>query len=169
MSVSNFTALSLKEYSFALTLYCQKYHDTFNVCCKLVVAANFVLENGMVRLSKLFRIAFPESHYHTISAKQLLLQIPIVAMTVGNPSNGFSEVYAIEYVHGFDWVMLQSVLSSFIYNQSPSMTKTDLQQVVKLAQGDRERLLIKYTAFRASGSSLTAARKHFGIENLQSC
>ena len=49
---------------------------------------------------------------------------------------------------------------------TPSLTKVELNQLLVLAQSDREKELVRYTAFRASGLSLSSARRHFGFDNL---
>ena len=48
----------------------------------------------------------------------------------------------------------------------PSLSKPELNKLLGLAQNDRERELVKYTAFRASGLSKTSARKHYGFQDL---
>ena len=48
----------------------------------------------------------------------------------------------------------------------PVFSKEELSQLLILAQSDRERELIKYATFRASGISKTSASKHFGFQNL---
>ena len=52
---------------------------------------------------------------------------------------------------------------------TPSLLKTELRQLLVLAQSYRERELIRYTAFKASGLTKTGARKHYGLENLTVC
>lgn len=97
------------------------------------------------------------------------MQIPLVALTVGSPESGTSAVYVLEYVPGFNYIQLQSFLSSLQQTQKDSqcsLSKSHLKDVLKLATDDRERACIRYTAFKASGLSATAARKHFGFDNL---
>ncbi len=49
---------------------------------------------------------------------------------------------------------------------SPALAKGELKRSLSLAQSDRERELVRYTAFKASGLSATGARRHYGLENM---
>lgn len=46
------------------------------------------------------------------------------------------------------------------------MSKAELTQILSLSHSDRDRELIKCTAFLASGISNKSARNHFGFQNL---
>ena len=59
------------------------------------------------------------------------------------------------------------LLNAFHLKQSCeklAMTKTQLKSVLSLAQGHRERELIRYTAGAAAGLSASGARKHYGFD-----
>ena len=47
------------------------------------------------------------------------------------------------------------------------MTKNEIKQLLGLASSDREREIIRYSVFKSSGLTSTAARKHFGLQNMQ--
>ena len=44
--------------------------------------------------------------------------------------------------------------------------REEIGAILSLAQSDRERELIKYTAFKASGLTATAAKRHLGFHNM---
>ena len=48
----------------------------------------------------------------------------------------------------------------------PSLSKEELQQVLLLAQNNRERSLIKHVAYKGSSLSQRAASQQFGISNI---
>ena len=75
-----------------------------NLCVLLVEL--MVLEKGFVQLSKAFRIAFPSATYHSQNAKCRVLQIPLVSLRIGSPSDGCSEIYLFEY-------FLELIINSF--------------------------------------------------------
>lgn len=50
---------------------------------------------------------------------------------------------------------------------APSIYTSELSAVMSLAQSDCERQLIRYSVFKASGMSYTAAKKHYGFQNIK--
>ena len=82
---------------------------------------------------------------------------------------GKAEVNLMEVVRGVDYVKFQHVLATQASREassSPALTKNELRQLLSLAQSDRERELVRYTTFRASGLSATGARRHYGLDNM---
>ena len=61
---------------------------------------------------------------------------------------------------------MTSLLSETKAGQSLNISKDELKDLLRLAGSDKERECIRYTAFRASGLSQTAARKCLGLENM---
>ena len=66
----------------------------------------------------------------------------------------------------------QKIIEFYISGQNakpnePPLAKKDLEGILLLAQSDRERKILKYTAFKSSGLSATAARKYYGFQDLK--
>lgn len=53
-----------------------------------------------------------------------------------------------------------------VLTKRPSLSKPELNELLLLAQSDRERELVRYTAFRASGLSKSGARRQYGFQDL---
>jgi hypothetical protein len=107
--------------------------------------------------------------YTAYSAKRRLSQLPLVTLCIGSPSSGTATVVAMEYVNGVDYVKLAHFLTACATHQAatiPSLSKSELQQLLSVAQSDKERELIRYTAYKASGLSKTGARKYYGFEDM---
>ena len=51
-------------------------------------------------------------------------------------------------------------------SNSVSIDKAHVKALLGLARSDRERELIRYSVFKASGLSATSARKKFGFESM---
>ena len=139
------------------------------MCPPLLSVAQKVIENGFVQLSQAFRSAFPHVAYHSHSAKRRLLQLPLVALRVGQPQSGLSEIYLFEHFPNVNYQQFLRLLNAFHLEKSTkklSMSKQQLQSVLSIARSDRERECIRYTAIVASGLSATSARKHFGFEGV---
>ena len=49
---------------------------------------------------------------------------------------------------------------------SQTLSKSKLQNLLTLAQSDRERELVRYTAFKISGLTASAARRQYGFDNM---
>ena len=169
--VSICQTLSLSDYVSNLPRYCSLVHNpTCTSCTSLLSIAKSILENGFVLLAKAFRSAFPNVTYHTENAKRRVLKMPLAALRVGCPKSGLSEVYLFEYSKGVNYQQFLCLLNSFHLEKTTkklSMIKQQLKNVLSLAQSDREREMIRYTAVLSSGMSATAARKHFGLDSVQ--
>ena len=168
--VSRLANISLQEYITALPSYCGIYHRTgCKECVGLLQVANSVLENGYVKLSEAFRSAFPHLTYQTNSAKKKLLKMPVVALRVGSPSSGFSETYLIEHHPNFDHnhsLKIFCQLHEKERSKKVGLSKSELHDLLKLAQSDRERECVRYAAWKASGISASSARKQFSFDNI---
>ncbi len=92
--------------------------------------------------------------------------MPLVAIQVWNANTKRPEVQLVELVEGVDYLKVLHLLNGLSTKQKipePSLSKTQLNQLLLMAQSDREKELVKCTAFRASGLSITAARNHYGL------
>lgn len=170
ITLTTVTNISLSDYVSARMYYCQSKHATACTSCKsLCTIGRMVLENGFVQLSKAFRTNFPSVTYHSQSAKHRVLQLPLVSLRVGSPNDGCSEMYLFEYFPGVNYQHFLCLLNEFhsAAHKELQLSKCDLQDILSIAQNDRERMCIQYTACKASGISLTAARKHYGLDNLK--
>ena len=95
--------------------------------------------------------------------------MPIVAICIQEPSSGRAELHVMELISGVDYLKLGHFLNACPSKKStptPSLSKAELKKLVHLAQSDKERELVRYTTFRASGLTKTGAQKHYGFENL---
>ena len=96
----------------------------------------------------------------------------VVAIRIQEPSSGRAEIHITELISGVDYLKLGHFLNACANKKStptPSISKAELKKLLHLAQSHKERELVRYTAFRASGLTKTGARKHFGFENLPEC
>ena len=74
----------------------------------MLTAAKLILDGGIVPLAVVFRSAFPGINitYSASTAKQRLLQMPLVVLRIGKPTDGNSQLYIMPYVYGTDYVNL---------------------------------------------------------------
>ena len=120
-------------------------------------------------MSKAFRSAFPTLSYHPQNARHHLLRMPLVALRVGCPKSGLSEIYLFEHFKGVDYQQFLCLLNSFHldkFSKTVAMSKQQLKNILSLAQSDREKEIIRYTAVLSSGLSASSARKHFGLDSV---
>ena len=174
LCVSRLKELSLTDYVQARRDYCILYHEqTCTNCNNMIKAAQMILSRGICDISEVFRHAFPDSTYCSSSAKSRLLQMPVMAVRIGSPSSGTSVLKVIELHPHVDPKMIQlylnsmkSMFSSTSSVSSPPMQKEHFKEVLAFAQSQREREVLSYAVFKASGMSASRARKHFGLENI---
>ena len=135
----------------------------------MIQAATLVIQTGICSLQSVFKQIFPSVTYHTVNTKRRLLQMPLVSIQVRCLSaTKQAEVVLTELINGIDYLKVLHFLNAFAFQSNtsePSLSKAELHQLLILAQSDRERELVKYTAFRTSGLSKSGARNRFGFEN----
>ena len=119
----------------------------------------------------MFRTSFSGISYTPKQARSRLLQMPLTAIRVGEPSSGCSDVKVTENFPGLDHRKFQKLME--LYHQKsksttakPNITKDSFRQLLSFAQNRRERETLTYAVYRTSGMSATAARRHYGIENI---
>ena len=135
--------LSLSDFAANLPSYCSMTHkSTCSLCPPLLSVGKKIIEGGFVLLSQAFRSAFPHKTYHSHSAKCCLLQLPLVAMRVGNPRSGLSEVYLFEHSPNVNYQQFLHLLNAFHLEKSTKklfMSKEQLRGILSIAKSDRER------------------------------
>ena len=143
-----------------------------SLCNALLSTAEKVQNNGCVLLSEAFQSAFPSQTYRVHNALERFLQMPLLAVRVGDPSTGSSAWYLLEHMEGVNVTQLLHFVEALFKGSksstrdAPSIDRKHIKSILSLARSDRERELIRYTAFKASGVSATAATQHFGFQNM---
>ena len=160
--------LTLKEYIYARSVKCRTCHSSSCVLCdSLLKVAKLVESLGYLKLSEAYRLSFPTRSYKTEAASQCFLQMPLACVRVGIPIEGRSAWYLFPFVEGVDYDKFVAFSESLcVTKSSSSIGRPDIKALLGLAQSDRERELIRYSVFKASGSTPTAARKNFGFDNI---
>ena len=128
-----------------------------------------MLEHGFYALSTAYKAAFPHLHYQSQNALELLLQMPLAGVRIGDPKSGVSSWYLLEFIEGINYTHVVQFLeaTSMSRQSSVCIKKHELKALLGLGQSDRERELVRYTAFKSSGLSTTGARKHLGLESMK--
>ena len=141
--INKLSSLSLEEYCLANKEYCSLRHiDTMCDCSGMIAAAEKILKEGICSLSSVYRTAFPNLTYQPTQAKRKLLQMPIAAVRLGEPSSGRAEVQLLHFLTGCPRKQ---------GGCTPSMSKQELKHLLSLAQSDKERECIRYAVYKASG------------------
>ena len=165
--VTLFRGLTLREYIAARTLYCEMHHKQPCTSCNAMLhVAQAVSSNGFQKLSEAFRAAFLNLTYKQDTARLRLLQMPLVCICLGDSRKQTQFWYLVEFIEGVDYmkfVHFAAALQSAKPVANPAISSSEVKSILSLAQSDRERELIRYSVFKASGLSVTAARKVFGF------
>ena len=164
--VSLFSGLSLCDYVTARTIFCELHHKhPCTQCIPLLNIAKYVLENGHIQLSTAFKQAYPTQKYKTDIAISRLLRMPLICIKPHEQNIWF----LFEQVVGLDVLKFFHLTNALFCAKkvTSSLHKSEVQSIMSLAQSDRERELICYSIFRASGLSYTGAQKTFGFEAMK--
>ncbi len=169
--VSLVEGLSLSEYVRAREAHCAQFHKSPCAKCGSVIrVAQLVLTEGYCSLPLAFSIVSPGVKYSAETARRKLLQMPLVAVHVGNPSKGNLFTILLEHCHGVDnsrmSLVVDGMVSSLTTRSPQGMDKNCVKMLLSLAQSDRERECLKYAIFKASGMSSTGARHQYGFERM---
>lgn len=106
--------ISFSDYAMNLPRYCSLLHKpSCSVCPTLLGISEAILSNGFLLLSQAFKSAFPHVTYHSHSAKRRLLQLPLVAIRVGQPKSGVSQIYLFEYIPNINYHQFLHLLNAF--------------------------------------------------------
>ena len=105
--VSSNVHLTLNEFMLACKEYCKLHHShsLCTECTGLINIAKLVTDHGFYSLPSAFK-SFPGVSYSSATAKRKLLQMPLAAITLGEPTSGKSEVYLMEAINGLDYQKL---------------------------------------------------------------
>lgn len=169
--ISLFICLSLKEYAVARGADCQNRHmQPCLECAALLSVANYVLQKGYCMLSKAFKMAFPTQQYKADIARQRMLQMPLTCIRVGTPESGTAAWFVVEYVEGVNYIIFahfsEALFGAGTRSQTVGIDRGEIKALLGLAQSDREREIIRYSIFKTSGLSSSAARQKFGFEKM---
>ena len=137
VSVSKLNLLSLQEYYQGRKTYCSLYHKKglCPECTSMIKAAEIILEVGICTLSSVFGTVFPEVTYHTPYTKRRLLQMPVVAIRIQEPSSGRAETHVMELINGVDYLKLNHFLNACANKENsptPSLSKAELKELFHL-------------------------------------
>ena len=169
--VSCFTGLSLVEYITARAAHCSARHTSpCCVCGPLITVGKVILDKGYCILSKAFKQASPTVKYTAERARQKFLQMPLVAVRVGDPEKGHSFSILMEMLSGMDYSKIGLILNGFVLDQSATkggiLEKSVVKLLLSITESDRERKCLRYAIFKSSGMTPTAIRRRYGFEHM---
>ena len=167
--VSSNVHLTLEEFILVCEEYCRLHHNhqLCTDCPGLINAAKLVNDHGFYSLSAAFKSSFPNVSYSSFTAKRKLLLMPLAAITLGEPPSGKAEVYLMEAVNGLDYQKLVNFLGSKLCNGvMTGLSKEEMKELLSFARSDREREVLRYSVYRASGLTSSAARRLYGWERM---
>ena len=164
--------LSLEQFCEASKVNCLhgRSLQPCSECASLVTAARILQRERICPLSYVFRAVYPGLAYSSAKAKQKLLKIPLACIRVGSPASGTSELLLMERIVGTDYLKIHQLCNAnteyAAHTVSNGLSKAHVKQLLSLAQSDRERALIRYTVFKSSNLTPTAARNIYGFQNM---
>ena len=102
-------------------------------------------------LAVVFKAAFPTVTYHSVHAKQRLLQLLLAVIhIVKDRQKHQSELYLMEKIVGLEYGKLAGFLSRNF--EVLSRKKQELKQLFEVTS-NREKELIRYAVYKASGAT----------------
>ena len=79
--VSRMKSVSLEEYSAYRAKYCMMYHkNQCSACLPLMNMASHIIQEGIVKVSEVYKREFPATKYQSDKAVRRLIQLPVVIL-----------------------------------------------------------------------------------------
>ena len=120
--ISLVSNLSLPEYVKAINAHCSSKHPfSCKKCEHLTGVANIILQENFCHISEAFKMVSPDSKYTAMITRRVLLQLPLVSIRVGKPSNGNSFTVVMEKFQGMDYSKLALIVNS--------LTESEIKEV----------------------------------------
>lgn len=156
---SKITELTLKEYCTARIFVCHNQHAKCTLCQPMIHAAELIMREGIISMSKVFRTVFPNVTYHALNARRRLLQMPLFAVRIDG------ELFLMPSINGLDYYSITAFLSNRLTDNKKTLgiSKCELKQLLKLVSNEGDRECVKYAVCKASSITPTQARRLLGM------
>ena len=165
--VSSFEGLSLKQYKDVRLFVCKKEHSQPCATCEgMVKVVDKVLACGFIPLKSAFMLSSPGVSYKASFARRKLLRMPMACLGVGDLKQGSYSYYLVEKQNTVDYQIFQTLLTKSVANSCThevKLSKEELTDLLRLAESESEKEMLRYVAVKAAGLSNTKAKEVYGI------
>ena len=128
---SNLKDFSLNEFLSVRKAFCERHHRSRNCeeCCKLISAAHYLIEKGLVSLKDLFVSQFPVSgKYKTDKAVRRIMHLPTVIFPLELKTA--KTLYVAEQQKLVDYDRLQTFIQSLIRSDRARHAESELTKKI---------------------------------------
>lgn len=168
--VSLVSGLTLSEHASALTAHCSSSHVPPCISCsRCLKVIEIVYEQGYCILSEAYKLVSEVVKYTAERARNKLLQMPLVAIRIGDPDTGYSFTVLVEKFSGTDYSKFRAILNGLVPvkpAEGDSLKKSVVKMLLSVAQSDRERNCLRYAIYHASGMTPTEIRRKYGFQDM---
>ena len=175
--LSSIHNLNLQEFILARKLYCKlqghDISDDCRICSPFINLANVILEQGICKVSSLFKRLFDNVKYQSDKAVRRLMQLPVAVFRMELQGPGSQCLFVTERQPGVNYEAFKRVAQRFLSLRNTSckskmecnMPKESLSLLCSLASSEADRLLIKYTACKSMGLTSKKSKKLYGFSD----
>lgn len=110
-----------------------------------------------------FKSAYSAQTYKTDAAIQRFLQMPLVCIKPKEKQTWF----LVEFVEGTNYIRFALFVDALGSKKAAPVSKAEVRSLLEINQCNRECELVRYSIFKTSGLSYTAARKMCGFEDMR--
>ena len=157
--ISQMTAVSLEEYVANRNEYCKKHHeDTCTECASLISLASYILQEGIAKVSDVYKRQFPSCNYKSDKAVRRLMQLPVVIFKQ-------EFLFVMEYIPTIDYMEMMAWITKMLPGKAveTKLNKQTLRSLCELASTESDRKLIRCVA--TWDMSAKQARKTYAIDD----
>ena len=161
MYISLMTSVNLSEYVTYRTEYCKRYHKEMCIECKtLVQAATYILKDGIVKVSDVFKIfsSTTACKYKSDKAVRRLMQLPVVIFKL-------KQLFVTENAPGVDYSRMIEWITKVMPMEyiDNTLNKQTLKSLCELASTESDRKLMKAVA--TWDMSAKQAKRKYGVDD----
>ena len=169
--ISSVSGLTLTEYAAALNAHCSSSHvnPPCTGCSRCLKLIEIVYEQGYCMLPEAYRLVSGDVKYTAEHARRKLIQMPLVAICIGDPITGHAFTILMEKFSGTDYSKFGAILNGLVSVKpavGDSLRKSVVKMLLSVAQSDHERNCLRYAIYCASGMTPTDIRRKYGFQGM---
>ena len=157
--ISRMNAVCLEEYSAYQADYCMRYHKKHcSACPPLMNIASHIVQEGIVKVSEVYKREFPATKYQSDKAVRRLMQLPVVILKL-------EHLFVTELRPDLDYRTLINWIKKTMPGKEVDcrLDKRTLKSLCELASKESDRKLIKTAVtWNMSGKQ---AKELYGIDD----
>ena len=162
--------MKLTDYIKVASFVCDQTHGQCGEGCSsqgLLKVARHIEKEGFMYLKEAFVLSSPGKVYSALHARQKLLQMPLVAVAIGNHQKGTRRLVLVQKQQFVNYKIFQSLLTKLTEDlKSECFSKDQMKKLLCLAESEVERERLRFAVVKSSGMTNEKARAVYDFRDM---